>query len=807
MNRRNIFLFLIPVLVLAGCTDFASNNRSYKEDVELNILTVNFDSSYKHLYANIQMNDSLTEMLLNNDTTFHFKTEELMKGDLYDPQTQPVLEEYENLQVQELAKLNLNILVVADLTLDSVEVEQQARMIRGLQRLFVYSPFRIAFMEGKRVTETMDVTDYVLDHYFKAVPGERKYLYRSLLSKIDEFQNDTLHADLTAVPDSIRKSWGEEQKVLIVFSDGKVYDRNIPLDPDHFRLQHRLAQSVDSLSQFTVFYVNLPKAFPLAAETSSVAMADDADEEAKNFLTALCQKTGGQYLDISDQHSVLNSIVHRFNPDYADYRFTFVNPDFKVYRGERKLQIGCYVGDSLIASDYITYNAGSVYNPVIVNGLTTFHVIVQGGLFGILTLILIYGVFQFVLPAIRYWIFKRKYVVRYTNKNLSYNGILVDQSCYFCKAPFVEGDEIVVKCQHVLHKSCWDENGYQCPEYGRHCKQGSHYYNRQNLLDPHNASFYFCWILAGACAGLIAWIFFTANAHYTDSLLLVKFVHWMFDLDPNSPEAALAMEEFGSHLFYLPFYGMNIGFFLTLFLSVLTGHGRWLWKRFVVVILKAIVGGLLSYLAFFLGCVISLSLNLIDNSFLIDWIPWMLSGFIIAFVVAYGTDIKLKKALVGAAISIVFGLGSMYLWSFAFSSQIDTREFLLLSYMIYCTGFAVSVASTSPKSERYFLRVEGPIKEMDIAIYKWMNASVLSKRVLIGKSVNCDLQMTWDITSPIAPEQAVVKLVNGNPYLMALEDGVMFDKIMLRTHERKRLYHGSKFVIGKTTFTYIEKDL
>ena len=84
----------------------------------------------------------------------------------------------------------------------------------------------------------------------------------------------------------------------------------------------------------------------------------------------------------------------------------------------------------------------------------------------------------------------------------------------------------------------------------------------------------------------------------------------------------------------------------------------------------------------------------------------------------------------------------MYLWSFAYSSQIDTREFLLLSYMIYCVGFAVSVAVTSPKSERYFLRVEGPIKEMDIAIYKWMNASVLSKRVIIGKSVNCDLQMS-----------------------------------------------------------------
>lgn len=50
-----------------------------------------------------------------------------------------------------------------------------------------------------------------------------------------------------------------------------------------------------------------------------------------------------------------------------------------------------------------------------------------------------------------------------------------------------------------------------------------------------------------------------------------------------------------------------------------------------------------SYLSFFIGCIISIALNFKDNSFLIDWIPWMLSGLVIASAVAYGTDIKLKK--------------------------------------------------------------------------------------------------------------------------------------------------------------------
>ena len=803
MNLRHIFSLMVPALVLWGCTDFASNSKPYNEDVELNILSVEFDSSYKHLYANVQMNDSITELLLNNEKSLSFKTEELIKGNLYAPRIQPVLESYENLKIEELAKLNLNILVLADLTLDPDKMENQQRTIRGLRKLFVYSPFRIAFMNGTQVTETMEATDYVLDNYFTTAPGEKKYLYRSILNKADEFLNDTLSVQSVERPDSLRVERGPEQKVLIVFSDGKVYDQNKPVDPDHFLLQRKLAQSDELMNGLTVFYVNLQ---PSSDDGGSPA--GNTDEEAKNFLTALCQKTGGSYLESSDHHLVLNDIVRRFNPDYADYRFTFVNPDLKIYRGMGyKLQLGCYLGDSLIASDYINYNVGSVYNPVIINGLTTFQIIVRGGLLGILTLVLLYLFFQFVLPAIRYWLFKRKYVTRYINKNMSYNGMLVGQSCYFCKAPFEEGDEIVVKCSHVLHKSCWDENEYRCPEYGRHCKHGSHYYNRKNLLDPQNASFYFSWILAGAFAGLVAWMFFTANALYTENLLLVKLVRWMFDLTPDSPQTAMLLEEYGGHLLYLPFYGLNIGFFLTLSLSLLTGHGQWFWKRSLLVIVKALIGGLLSYLAFFVGCIISLSLNFIDNSFLIDWIPWMLSGFIIAFVVAYGTDIKLKKALVGAAISIVFGLGSMYLWSFSYTVQIDTREFLLLSYMIYCVGFAVSVAATSPKSERYFLRVEGPIKEMDIAVYKWMNAAGSTKRVLIGKSVNCDLQMSWDITSPIAPEQAEVKMVNGYLYLTALEDGVIFDKKPLRPHLKKKLYHGSKFTIGKTIFTYVEKDI
>ena len=803
MNSRPIFLFWLIVLVLSGCTTFIPNNKSYKKDENMNIMSVDFEPDYKRFHVKVQMKDSLTELLLSNDTSVRFQTEEFMRGNMYHQRTQPTLESYENLKIEEIAKLNLEVLILADLTLDSSQIAMQQRAVRGLQQLFGLNHFHIAFMNEGTVTESMDATDYVLDHYFRPGHGD-KYLYRSLFSKLSELRDDYSFFSAEESQDSTLLDLTPTQKVLIAFSDGQVYRRNQPLDPNHFKLQYQISRISDSIPELTVFYVHLGG----MDSGEQILESESGDEAGRTFLTALCQKTGGKYLEGFKPNVILNDILKQVNEETADYKFTFVNPDLKIYRGmERKLQINCYHGDSLIASDYINYNAGSVYNPIIINGLTTFQVIMQGTLLGLLTILFLYVVFQFLIPRIRYLIFKRRYVTSYTQRNMSYHGILVNSSCYFCKAPFVPGDEIVVKCPHVVHRSCWEENEYKCPEYGKNCKHGSHYYNREHLTDPRNASFYLSWIIAGALAALVAWISFTANVHNTQNLLLVKLINVIFDLDAHSPETAMLMEEYGSPLFYLPFYGMNIGFFLTLSLSLLTSHGRWWWKRSLFVFAKSIVGGALSYLSFFVGCIISLSLNFKDNSFLIDWIPWMLSGFIIAVVVVYKTDIKLKKALVGAAISIIFGLGSMYLWSFAFSAQIDTREFLLLSYIIYCVGFAVSVAATSPKSERYFLRVEGPIKELDIAIYKWMNASLLSKRVSIGKSVNCDLQMSWDITSDIAPEQAEVRMINGYLYLIALEEGVIFDRKPLLPNVRKRLYHGTKFTIGKTLFTYIEKDL
>lgn len=51
MNSRNILLLLFVAFFWSGCTTFTPDNKSYGEDVNINILSVDFDSNYKRLYV------------------------------------------------------------------------------------------------------------------------------------------------------------------------------------------------------------------------------------------------------------------------------------------------------------------------------------------------------------------------------------------------------------------------------------------------------------------------------------------------------------------------------------------------------------------------------------------------------------------------------------------------------------------------------------------------------------------------------------------------------------------------------------
>ena len=150
------------------------------------------------------------------------------------------------------------------------------------------------------------------------------------------------------------------------------------------------------------------------------------------------------------------------------------------------------------------------------------------------------------------------------------------------------------------------------------------------------------------------------------------------------------------------------------------------------------------------------------------------------------------------------GFVSTFFWcALGDLENVSQLVLLVLAYLVFAGGVAVSIAKVMPRREHYFLHVSGAIKEMDIALYKWFSASPHAA-VTIGKSVSCSLQITWDLQSDISPIQAEIRLVGGGPTLFVLDGSVYRQGQSLRLHKAYRLHHGDLFQIGQTQFRFLE---
>ena len=122
--------------------------------------------------------------------------------------------------------------------------------------------------------------------------------------------------------------------------------------------------------------------------------------------------------------------------------------------------------------------------------------------------------------------------------------------------------------------------------------------------------------------------------------------------------------------------------------------------------------------------------------------------------------------------------------------------------MLMSIAASVFIAQRMPDNDHAFLRIAAPIKQMDIALYKWLR-SAPDVRVTIGRSVDCHIHITWDAKADLAPIHADIRLHGLRPYLHPHEDGIT---MLCGKQVRKPtpLYHGDKITIGLTEFIYIE---
>ncbi len=651
---------------------------------------------------------------------------------------------------------------------------------------------------------TKDNLKYAFAEEFIVKEGAQKYLYKAVIAKMEELSS----APATYYPEITHTDFEDSaQKILFVLTDGKVKNEDrSPIGGDEYyswkedilALSKRMEDSDEPYIPICCIFMGDP---------------DDSESESGELvMEALCATTPpnnarvdlkGKFFKVFSANELQNTIEGSLDSIAADYRLVLVNPGGKIYDGtERVLTITVQDDQHDPAVGQLPYAFGNkqvqIRVPSKEGSQSNLSIILLGLCYGLVFTALIYIVLQYLLPWIQYKVFCKRYVVKYVGNK---DGSSVEQQlCYHCKEPFVKGDIIVTKCEHVVHWECWKENRNRCPEYGAHsCRKGIHYYNQDKLSDHRNAPYFLMWLVYGLLAGLVSWVFM--RLLYSETLFSSLINGLLHLLRPADDMLGVSSMAFVPKIQSMLLCGILLGFFITLFFSYLIEFRKKDFKVWGQILLRSVVGGVLGFVTFLLGAVVIILLNKPANCFYTDWIPWTLFAIGMAFVLSYNTDIKLQNALIGGLISVLVSFVVLFLGTFA-------KDILsMFSYMIYAAGLGIAIAVVHHISEKYFLRVSGPVQERDIAIYKWMSVSGGFNHVTIGKSIDCILEMNWDDAPNIADKQVEIYLENDRPYCKALEDGTLLSNgQMLQQNQVILLSPGTEFTIGNSLFTYIEKD-
>lgn len=674
---------------------------------------------------------------------------------------------------------------LVDLTLSPQLITLQRNYVNVLSRVFCNDNLYIAFMlpEGQ-TTKIMPATEYVINNYIsqvspltdkKAKDFPYSFIYKSTVDVIEQMQ----------APD---KEFSQARhKALAVFSNGMVYepqDTDVPLDYDHYQNQIELITKANQLENSTT------RIFSILLEDENTSVSDI---EGANIMRLVAERSGGKYYETFTSRTIMK-IIQAMDISFNDYVMTVRMPQGRYFTGERN-EICLLFTDKADSTRYTataSFAKGSIDEPIIVGRPAYYYTIVvlRGVVMGLILLLLAYFVMQIVEPWLRYIQFRRKYTGAYTGPQMTLQGNTVGSVCYHCKGEFVRGEMIVARCKHPMHLSCWEENGQKCTEHGAQCPQGAHYYNRINILDPRNALFYLKWVMLAGTAGLLS--YFLGFLFPEIFSVVVRFVPTSFvDYDTMMQTGYIRSGAIQM---------ISLSLVLTFMLSLLTTHRGKVATHAVNIIVRSLCAMFFVSLLYVVYNILARLLPNVDSA-MYGWIFAALSMLVITIGSTVRTRVRqnYRHHLMAAASAGVIMFVSAMLMDMYFVESISV---LSIVQMLVSISASVFIAQRMPDNDHAFLRITAPIKQMDIALYKWLRSSP-DVIVTIGRSVDCHIHITWDAKADLAPIHADIRLHGLRPYLHPHEDGVT----MLCGRQIKKpapLYHGDKINIGLTEFIYIE---
>jgi hypothetical protein len=652
----------------------------------------------------------------------------------------------------------------------------------------------ISFFDD-RIGESRRITSQTFDSFnseFVAVPG-RKAIFNAALLKFKELSGENIlsvddNFALKAQNDSIKK-------YLVLLTDGRV-NANDANTSDEVQAFTESIVSIDSDSNnrnlIEIHAIRYGEENPIIDSNLSYLSRDIRRNDMK----------GGFYA--AEPESIIDRLTEISDRMAPDYEMLLVNKlPGRIYAGENRALFIQIEKDGKRAMGVRRYVIGTPANPIVTGAESIQQRVFLGVGGGVIILLIAFFIIQIVIPFLVFKMsnFDKKYVITYQSE-----GEDRVERCSSCLDDLLDGESVVVRCRHKMHRYCWVENGYKCAEYGQNCKDGKQFYfDKDNPFSSVNSPYFMKWALFGLLGGLVSWVVYQLVIFHNPFLfetITTKLLNVFYFGDPDNLQMADYLLSYISKVGPLLLVGLLLGFILTALFAFVNEYRRKSIGVLGEIFLRSIIGSLFGFISFLIGSIIIIVCKANGNNVWIDWIPWLLFGGSLGLCLAYKTTIAWKHALLGGIIS---GLLSFII---LFSSTWFGSYAVLFSFMLYSAGLGISIVTVHYVAQKYFLKYTEGTKTGEIAIHKWMSMSGGSNDVTIGKSKDCIIQMNWD-------NNAVVKDVHAKlfidkktkiPYLKALEENLMHNGNAVRKDNEIPLKNGLSFKIGNTEFQYIEKS-
>ena len=625
--------------------------------------------------------------------------------------------------------------------------------------------------------------------------SENKYFYGALYAKLAEFSKSKAEFEESVITSSDYKRNSEisqrayknqDQNILFVFAEGyksPTIEENIAF------------LEVTEYQKGTTHIVPKVFAFYYTEE------GQDADIE--NVLQGVCnphvEGHEGKYMPANDMAQVLNDFMEVVNDQMYDYAFVYKATDSKKYFGKTSY-VAEWKGDALGKGEF---SIGSAEQPWPEHSESTMDTLIKfliAILVTLLTIAFFFAVMKVLLPFIQSKAFEVKYYKKYVPEaNVS------RRICHYCKQEIQEGQSIVVKCKHIMHVHCWQQNGYKCAEYGQNCKTGiqSHVEWKElltwkSLKDCHQT-------MAGIFAGFISWVLYELAGRGGFDGLSKTIVSTFYTAKEGLPD--LSTECIGKTSAFLTI-GLLLGFFLSMIFRYNDEYRKKDWKIALKIVGLSLLTSLIGVIAFAIGADILCSLLSAIGTTYIPWYcsfpAYILFSVGVALALTIKSSIPMKSALIGGGVSSIIGFIVLYFSSFA--GQMN----MLLDFIIYGGGLGASLVTVRMLAEKYFLVIQNGVRAgQRIPIHKWMNATGGGNKVSIGMTGDCEIQMNWEKSNKVAKEhvQLFIDHERQLPMIKPLATGVIYNtRAELPVGKPNVLSNGDNFKVGDTIFQYVETE-